>query len=62
VAHKTGEIGFTRNDAGIVYEGDQHIIVVLFALRQNNDVTEQDMYDRMGGISRAVYDYCQFRG
>jgi beta-lactamase class A len=62
VAHKTGEIGYTRNDAGIIYADDQHIVVAIFALRANGDVSEQETYQRAGEIARAIYDYFQYGG
>jgi beta-lactamase class A len=60
VAHKTGEIGYTRNDAAIIYENGQHIVIVIFGLRGSEAVPELDLKQRMGTISRAVYDYFQF--
>jgi len=62
VAHKTGEIGYTRNDAGIIYAGDQRIVVAIFALRASGDVSEQETYQRTGEIARAIYDYFQYGG
>jgi len=62
VAHKTGEIGYTRNDAGIIYADNQHIVVAIFALRANGDVSEQETYQRAGEIARAIYDYFQYGG
>jgi beta-lactamase class A len=62
VAHKTGEIGYTRNDAGIIYAGDQRIVVAIFALRASGDVSEQETYQRAGEIARAIYDYFQYGG
>jgi beta-lactamase class A len=62
VAHKTGEIGYTRNDAGIIYAGNQHIVVAIFALRASGYVSEQETYQRAGEIARAIYDYFQYGG
>ena len=60
VAHKTGEIGYTRNDAAIVYEGNQHIVITIFGLRGSEAVPEIDLKKREGTIARAVYDYFQY--
>lgn len=60
VAHKTGEIGYTRNDAAIIYEGNQHIVITIFGLRGSEDVPETDLKQRIGTIARAVYDYFQY--
>jgi beta-lactamase class A len=60
VAHKTGEIGYTRNDAAIIYEGNQHIVITIFGLRGSEDVPEIDLKQREGTIARAVYDYFQY--
>jgi beta-lactamase class A len=60
VAHKTGEIGYTRNDAGIIYEGKQHIAITIFGLRGSEAVPELDLKQREGEIARAIYDYFQY--
>ncbi len=60
VAHKTGEIGYTRNDAAIIYEGDQHIVLTLFGLRGSENVPELELKQREATIARAVYDYFQY--
>jgi beta-lactamase class A len=61
VAHKTGEIGYTRNDAGIIYEGNQHIVLTIFGLRGSENVPELDLKQREAAIARAVYDYFQYQ-
>jgi beta-lactamase class A len=60
VAHKTGEIGYTRNDAAIIYEGNQHIVLTVFGLRGSENVPELDLKHREATIARAVYDYFQY--
>lgn len=60
VAHKTGEIGYTRNDAGIIYEGNQHIVLTLFGLRGSENIPELDLKQREATIARAIYDYFQY--
>jgi beta-lactamase class A len=60
VAHKTGEIGYTRNDAAIIYEGNQHIVLTIFGLRGSEAVPDLELKQREGAIARAVYDYFQY--
>ena len=60
VAHKTGEIGYTRNDAAIIYEGNQHIVLTIFGLRASENVPELELKQREATIARAVYDYFQY--
>jgi beta-lactamase class A len=60
VAHKTGEIGYTRNDAAILYEGGQHVVITIFGLRGSEAVPEIDLKQREGTIARAIYDYFQY--
>ena len=53
IAHKTGEIDFFSNDAGIVFsEKGDYLIVVL---SETDFPAEAD--DRIGQISKAVYEY-----
>jgi beta-lactamase class A len=61
VAHKTGTIGQTTNDVGVVYlPGDAgHVIVVAFVKDSEVDVPERESV--IAQVSRAVYDYFLFR-
>lgn len=61
VAHKTGEIGFTLNDAGIIYAGKSHIVITLFALKANTDVSDDQTKTRMAEIARVVYDFFSYK-
>jgi len=61
VAHKTGEIGFTLNGAGIIYEGKSHIVVTLFALKANTDVSDDETKTRMAEIARVIYDFFAYK-
>lgn len=63
VAHKTGTIGATRNDAGIIYVNDNsHVILSEFALKeplQDPKLARQSVFDletAMGEIALAAYE------
>lgn len=53
VAHKTGDLGFFKNDGGIVFsEKGDYIIVVLSETNSTEAAGEQ-----IASLSKAVYDY-----
>lgn len=53
IAHKTGEIGYFTHDAGIIFgKKSDYIIVVL-----SESSYPAGAEDRIGKISKAVYDY-----
>ena len=63
VAHKTGTIGATRNDAGIIYVNDNsHVILSEFALKeplQDAKLARQSVFEletAMGEIALAAYE------
>ena len=61
VAHKTGSIGGTVNDVGIINlpDGAGHVVLALF-VKQG---TKEDASERtIAQISRAIYDYFLFSG
>ena len=53
VAHKTGDIGWFKHDAGIVYTPNGDYAVVIFS---ESDFPE-GAQERIAGISKAVYEY-----
>ena len=61
VAHKTGTIGRTTNDVGIVTlpDGAGHVIVVAFVKESELDVPERE--DAIAEVARAAHDYFLFR-
>lgn len=59
VANKTGQIGYTTNDAAIVYAGKQHLALTVFTLRANESVTVEEVNERIAKIARIVVDYFQ---
>ena len=60
IAHKTGTIGGTVNNAGIVYlpDGLGHVIITVFTKDTEDDT--QDVEDVIAQIARFVYDYFYF--
>ena len=53
VAHKTGELGYYKHDAGIVFsEQDNYILVVLSKTDSPSSGAEE-----IAKLSKAVYDY-----
>lgn len=62
VAHKTGTIGRTTNDVGIVYlPGDAgHVIVVAFVKQSDEPVPVRER--AIADVARAAHDYFLFTG
>ncbi|HEX7088837.1 MAG TPA: class A beta-lactamase [Longimicrobiales bacterium] len=60
VAHKTGTIGGTTNDVGIIYlPGDAgHVVTVVFVKESKRPIPEREK--AIAYISRAIYDYFLF--
>lgn len=60
VGHKTGTIGATTNDAGIVYlpDGAGHVVVVAFVKDSDEPIPTRE--DAIAQATRAVYDYFLF--
>ena len=60
VAHKTGTIGGTVNNAGIIYLPDDlgHVAITVFS-KDTEDPTE-DVEEVIAQIARFVYDYFYF--
>jgi len=61
VAHKTGTIGRTTNDVGIVDlpHGAGHVVVAVFVKESEAEVPERERV--IAEIARAVHDYFLFR-
>ena len=55
IAHKTGTMPATVNDAGIVVTGDDEVAVVVFTKRGFTS-KEQDREDDLAAAARAAYD------
>jgi len=60
IAHKTGTIGGTVNNAGIIYLPDNlgHVAITVFSKDTERDTKEVE--DIIAQISRSVYDYFYF--
>lgn len=60
VQHKTGTIGGTTNDVGIIAlpDGAGHVIAVVLVKESKNDVEERER--AIAQIARAIYDYFLF--
>ncbi|MEW5978975.1 MAG: class A beta-lactamase [Acidobacteriota bacterium] len=61
VAHKTGTIGGTANDVGIITlpDGGGHVAVAAFVKSSNKPVPERER--AIAHVSRSVYDYFLFQ-
>jgi len=60
VAHKTGTVGGTVNDSGIIYlpEGSGHVALTVFSKNTSSDT--RDMERVIADIARFTYDYFTF--
>lgn len=60
VAHKTGTIGGTTNDVGIITlpDGAGHVVTVLFVKESTRDVEDRER--AIAHIARAIHDYFLF--
>lgn len=60
VAHKTGTVGGTTNDVGILElpDGRGHVVVAAFVRESEEDVGERE--EAIAQAARAVYDYFLF--
>lgn len=53
VAHKTGELGTVRNDAGIVYGAGSPIVVVVLG----SDAAPDSLSETIAGVARLAYQH-----
>ncbi len=60
VGHKTGTIGATTNDVGIIYlpDGAGHVVTVAFV--KDSDLPVPDRERAIAQVSRAIYDFFLF--
>ncbi len=58
MAHKTGTIGSTTNDAGVFFVHGRPIALVLFTVDKR--VARGEVEERMGRLARMVYDYFDY--
>jgi beta-lactamase class A len=59
-ASKTGTIGYTTNDAGIIYAGDQTIALTVYTLMSSLQVPRYTADQAIGNIAREIYDFFQY--
>jgi beta-lactamase class A len=57
IASKTGTIGYTTNDVGVLFAGKHHIALTVYTLKENSSVTTDEAGERIGRIARVIYDY-----
>jgi beta-lactamase class A len=55
MAHKTGTIGSTTNDAGIMFVRGNPIAIAVFTVDKR--IARGEVEERMGRLTRAVYDF-----
>lgn len=60
VAHKTGTVGATTNDVGILYLPDDagHVVTVVFV--KDSEVPVPEREEAIAQVSRAIYDFFLF--
>jgi beta-lactamase class A len=58
-ATKSGTIGPVANDVGVLYVDKQHVVVSVYTLKANPDVTTETAEQFIGRTARVVYDYFQ---
>jgi beta-lactamase class A len=57
IASKNGTIGYVTNDVGVLYAGKQHVVLSIYTVKANSEVTTEQAEERIGRIARAAYDY-----
>jgi hypothetical protein len=55
MAHKTGTIGSTTNDAGIMFVRGNPIAIAVFTVDKR--ISRGEVEERMGRLTRVVYDF-----
>jgi beta-lactamase class A len=55
MAHKTGTIGSTTNDAGIMFVRGNPIAIAVFTVDKR--IGRGEVEERMGRLTRAIYDF-----
>jgi beta-lactamase class A len=62
VASKNGTIGYVTNDVGIVSSNKHHLVVSVYTLKANSNVTTEQAEELIGRIARAAYNYFEDTG
>jgi len=56
-ATKSGTIGATTNDVGVLYVGKQHLVVSVYTVKADSLVQTDQAEEVIGKIAKAAYDY-----
>jgi|SRR5271170_230937 len=56
-ATKSGTIGATTNDVGVLYVGKQHIVITVYTVKASSLVQTDQAEDVIGRIAKTTYDY-----
>jgi beta-lactamase class A len=59
IASKSGTIGDITNDVGILYAGNQHIVISVYTLKENSKVQTEQAEEFIARTARETYDYFQ---
>jgi beta-lactamase class A len=62
IASKSGTIGYTTNDVGVLFLGKQHIVLSIFTLKGSSVVSTEQAEERIGRMARVVYEYFEDLG
>ncbi|MGC1604787.1 MAG: serine hydrolase [Candidatus Acidiferrum sp.] len=56
-ATKSGTIGATTNDVGVLYVGKQHVVIAVDTIKASSLVQTDQAEDLIGRIAKTTYDY-----
>jgi beta-lactamase class A len=56
-ATKSGTIGATTNDVGVLYIGKRHVVIAVDTIKANSLVQTDQAEDLIGRIAKTTYDY-----
>ena len=56
-ATKSGTIGATTNDVGVLYVGKQHVVIAVYTVKASSLVQTEQAEDLIGRIAKTTYDY-----
>lgn len=57
IASKSGTIGYTVNDVGVLTSGKNHIVFSAFTLKSSEAVSSEQAEELIGRLARATYNY-----
>ncbi|MGB8661413.1 MAG: serine hydrolase, partial [Candidatus Acidiferrum sp.] len=56
-ATKSGTIGATTNDVGVLYVGKQHVVIAVDTIKASSLVQTDQAEDLIGRIAKTTFDY-----